>query len=203
MLWCVFAQIIEELSNWLWLFCLQPRYIQRLKAIRATLEHSEFFQKHEIIGSSLLFLHDRRHASCWLIDFAKTDTLPDDIKITHKKNWEVGNHEDGYLIGLNNIIDLFTAVAKEMDKQGSDQSSSESSGWKRKLEMSYIKVCWWNSFHSKLSFVPRYCAISPAHRERFFFFFISNEEKIIYKVVIHRDKRRGEIQAMKNIFSKW
>lgn len=92
------------------------------------MEHSEFFQKHEIIGSSLLFLHDRRHASCWLIDFAKTDTLPDDIKITHKKNWEVGNHEDGYLIGLNNIIELFTAVAKEMDKQGSDQSSSESSG---------------------------------------------------------------------------
>lgn len=109
-------------------FPLQPKYIQRLKAIRATLEHSEFFRTHEIIGSSLLFLHDRRHASCWLIDFAKTDTLPDDIKITHKKNWEVGNHEDGYLIGLNNIIDLFAAVAKEMDKQDSDQSSSESSG---------------------------------------------------------------------------
>lgn len=105
----------------------QPKYIQRLKAIRATLEHSEFFKTHEIIGSSLLFLHDRRHASCWLIDFAKTDTLPDSIRINHKQNWEVGNHEDGYLIGLNNIIDLFTIVAKELEKQGSDQSGTDSS----------------------------------------------------------------------------
>lgn len=106
---------------------LQPRYVQRLKAIRATLEHSDFFNSHEIIGSSLLFLHDRKHANCWLIDFAKTDTLPDDIKITHKKNWEVGNHEDGYLIGLNNIIDLFSSVAKEMETNESDPSHSDSS----------------------------------------------------------------------------
>lgn len=90
------------------------------------MEHSEFFKSHEIIGSSLLFLHDRKHASCWLIDFAKTGTLPNEIKITHKKNWEVGNHEDGYLIGLNNIIDLFSAVATEMEKQ--ESSISDSSG---------------------------------------------------------------------------
>jgi len=103
-----------------------PKYIQRLKAIRATLEHSEFFQTHEIIGSSLLFLHDRRQASCWLIDFAKTGPLPDHITISHKKNWEVGNHEDGYLIGLNNIIDLFSMVANEL--LDSDQNNSDSSG---------------------------------------------------------------------------
>lgn len=105
---------------------LQPKYVQRLKAIRATLEHSEFFRTHEIIGSSLLFLHDRKQASCWLIDFAKTGALPDDISITHKKNWEVGNHEDGYLIGLNNIIELFNSVATEM--QNSDRNNSDSSG---------------------------------------------------------------------------
>lgn len=93
----------------------QRKYIQRLKAIRATLEHSEFFKSHEIIGSSLLFVHDRSNASCWLIDFAKTGNLPDDIKITHKKNWEVGNHEDGYLIGLNNIIELFCSIARETE----------------------------------------------------------------------------------------
>lgn len=32
------------------------------------------------------------------------------------------------------------------------------------------KVFCWNSLHSQLSFVPRHCAISPAHRGRFFFF---------------------------------
>lgn len=77
--------------------------------------HSEFFKTHEIIGSSLLFVHDRNNASCWLIDFAKTGTLPDNIAITHKNAWEVGNHEDGYLIGLNNIIDIFCTVARETE----------------------------------------------------------------------------------------
>lgn len=85
----------------------QAKYIQRLKAIRATLECSDFFQTHEVIGSSLLFVHDRCQASVWLIDFAKTVVLPGDIKINHGSVWSVGNHEDGYLIGINNLIDIF------------------------------------------------------------------------------------------------
>ncbi|CAO1426331.1 unnamed protein product [Diamesa hyperborea] len=86
------------------------KYIQRLKAIRATLECSEFFKSHEVIGSSLLFIHDDNNTSVWLIDFAKTKSLPVNTIVTHSSKWEIGNHEDGYLIGLNNIIDLFTAV---------------------------------------------------------------------------------------------
>lgn len=82
---------------------LQPKYIQRLKAIRATLLRSDFFQTHEVIGSSLLFVHDRTQASIWMIDFAKTVSLPLDSKITHMNEWIVGNHEDGYLIGMCNV----------------------------------------------------------------------------------------------------
>lgn len=98
------------------------KYIQRLKAIRATLEHSPFFKSHEIIGSSLLFLHDRRHASCWLIDFAKTGPTPEGVEITHKKHWEVGNHEDGYLTGLNNIIEIFETLEKQMKSDSESDS---------------------------------------------------------------------------------
>lgn len=87
-----------------------PKYIQRLKAIRATLGFSEFFKRHEVIGSSLLFVHDRHHASVWLIDFAKTVVLPETVNIGHDRKWKVGNHEDGYLIGINNLIDIFTEV---------------------------------------------------------------------------------------------
>lgn len=105
----------------------QPKYIQRLKAIRATLEHSSFFKNHEIIGSSLLFLHDRRNASCWLIDFAKTEEVAEG-QITHFKDWEVGNHEDGYLIGLNNIIEIFSAILKDAEKSH-DNNLSDSSEW--------------------------------------------------------------------------
>ncbi|KAL1509111.1 hypothetical protein ABEB36_003905 [Hypothenemus hampei] len=87
-----------------------PKYIQRLKAIKATLEHSKFFETHEVIGSSLLFVHDRYNANVWLIDFAKTVKLPSDIKINHNSKWKVGNHEDGYLIGINNLIKIFMSV---------------------------------------------------------------------------------------------
>lgn len=94
-------------------FLLQPKYIQRLKAIRATLECSDFFRSHEVIGSSLLFVHDETQASVWLIDFAKTVILPEKIKIDHNSKWTVGNHEDGYLIGINNIIDFFTELLEK------------------------------------------------------------------------------------------
>lgn len=93
-----------------------PKYIQRLKAIRATLGFSEFFKRHEVIGSSLLFVHDRHHASVWLIDFAKTVVLPESVTIGHDRKWKVGNHEDGYLIGINNLIDIFTEVHEQQQQ---------------------------------------------------------------------------------------
>lgn len=89
--------------------------MQRLKAIRTTLLQSEFFRSHEVIGSSLLFVHDKRHASIWLIDFAKTIPLPADVDISHFTEWIVGNHEDGYLIGINNLIQIFEEIASHDD----------------------------------------------------------------------------------------
>lgn len=71
---------------------------------------SDFFQTHEVIGSSLLFVHDRTQASIWLIDFAKTVSLPASANITHMSEWIVGNHEDGYLIGINNLIQIFEEI---------------------------------------------------------------------------------------------
>ncbi|XP_017036326.1 inositol-trisphosphate 3-kinase B isoform X3 [Drosophila kikkawai] len=94
-----------------------PRYIQRLRAIRATLAVSEFFQSHEVIGSSLLFVHDQSHASIWLIDFAKTVELPPQLRIDHYSAWKVGNHEDGYLIGINNLIDIFVEMQAAMEAE--------------------------------------------------------------------------------------
>ncbi|KAJ8308693.1 hypothetical protein KUTeg_013567 [Tegillarca granosa] len=66
------------------------KYIRRLKAIRATQESSEFFQ----------------NASVWMIDFGKTEPLPETIKVTHRNKWVEGNHEDGYLMGLDHLISI-------------------------------------------------------------------------------------------------
>lgn len=45
-----------------------------------------------------------------MIDFAKTVVLPDNVQIDHNSIWSVGNHEDGYLIGINNLISIFEEI---------------------------------------------------------------------------------------------
>lgn len=86
-------------------------YRDRLKDIRATLEVSPFFKSHEVIGSSLLFIHDKKEqAKVWMIDFGKTTPLPEGQTLQHDVPWQEGNREDGYLSGLNNLIDILTEM---------------------------------------------------------------------------------------------
>lgn len=86
-------------------------YRDRLKDIRATLEISPFFKCHEVIGSSLLFIHDKKEqAKVWMIDFGKTTPLPEGQTLKHDVPWQEGNREDGYLSGLNNLIDILTEM---------------------------------------------------------------------------------------------
>lgn len=55
----------------------------------------------------MLFVHDQNDANIWLIDFAKTLPVPEGLVIDHGASWVVGSHEDGYLIGLDNLISIF------------------------------------------------------------------------------------------------
>lgn len=41
-----------------------------------------------------------------MIDFGKTVKVDKNIELNHKVPWKLGNHEDGYLIGLNNLINV-------------------------------------------------------------------------------------------------
>ena len=60
----------------------------------------------QVIGSSLLILYDHsNHANIWLIDFAKT-LLVEGLTMTHRAPWQVGNHEDGYLVGLDHLAEV-------------------------------------------------------------------------------------------------
>ncbi|XP_063146008.1 inositol-trisphosphate 3-kinase A isoform X2 [Candoia aspera] len=87
------------------------KYLKRLYEIRGILESSDFFKQHEVIGSSLLFVHDEgEHANVWLIDFGKTTFLPDGQILDHRIAWQEGNREDGYLFGLDNLIDILESI---------------------------------------------------------------------------------------------
>ena len=76
----------------------------------------------QVVGSSILFVYDDAAAAdggpergvavssvaAKMIDFAKTEQLPAGGRLTHTSEWEVGNREDGYLTGLDNLIEIWT-----------------------------------------------------------------------------------------------
>ena len=62
----------------------------------------------QLIGSSLLFVYDSSGLTgINMIDFGKTKELPRGIAVDHRSPWVEGNHEDGYLWGLNNLIEIW------------------------------------------------------------------------------------------------
>ncbi|KAG7333434.1 hypothetical protein KOW79_003569 [Hemibagrus wyckioides] len=86
-------------------------YLLRLEELRGVLENSEFFQTHEVVGSSLLFVHDTSGlARVWMIDFGKTVPLPPHQRLDHRTPWSEGNREDGYLWGMDNLIDILSSM---------------------------------------------------------------------------------------------
>ncbi|KAM4742683.1 LOW QUALITY PROTEIN: inositol-trisphosphate 3-kinase Cb [Anableps anableps] len=100
-------------------------YLERLKELRSDLEKSDFFKTHEVVGSSLLFVHDRSgKANVWMIDFGKTVPLPPPMALNHRTPWVEGNREDGYLWGMDNLIDILSSMLPRMPCDG-DKNSEE------------------------------------------------------------------------------
>ncbi|VDO43229.1 unnamed protein product, partial [Brugia timori] len=79
--------------------------LQRLKRLREAVQKSLFFRTHEVIGSSLLLMYDATLANVWMIDFAKSIPMEID-SVDHRREWIFGNHEDGYFVGLDNLIKI-------------------------------------------------------------------------------------------------
>ncbi|CAK6956950.1 inositol-trisphosphate 3-kinase A [Scomber scombrus] len=95
-------------------FNIIKSYLRRLTEIQQALKMSEFFKQHEVIGSSLLFIHDHTgNAQVWIIDFGKTTALPEGQTLNHDIPWQEGNREDGYLWGLENLIHTLESVSSE------------------------------------------------------------------------------------------
>uniref|UniRef100_A0A8C0BGG7 Kinase n=1 Tax=Buteo japonicus TaxID=224669 RepID=A0A8C0BGG7_9AVES len=103
----VFVEFIEGNTT------ILKKYLRRLQEIHIILESSDFFKRHEVVGSSLLFVHDGSgNANVWLIDFGKTTLLPDGQTLDHRIPWQEGNREDGYLLGLDNLIGILESITE-------------------------------------------------------------------------------------------
>ncbi|XP_075610569.1 inositol-trisphosphate 3-kinase A isoform X2 [Balearica regulorum gibbericeps] len=103
----VFVEFIEGNTT------ILKKYLKRLQEIHIILESSDFFKRHEVVGSSLLFVHDGSgNANVWLIDFGKTTLLPDGQTLDHRIPWQEGNREDGYLLGLDNLIGILESITE-------------------------------------------------------------------------------------------
>ncbi|KAM3616190.1 uncharacterized protein V6R79_013966 [Siganus canaliculatus] len=101
-------------------------YLQRLEELRSVLEQSQFFKTHEVVGSSLLFVHDATgRARVWMIDFGKTVPLPESQTLDHRTPWVEGNREDGYLWGLDNLIDIFSSMLPQQTPLEGDREDAD------------------------------------------------------------------------------
>lgn len=92
--------------------------LQKLSALHNALEASDWFAQYEFIGTSILLAYDLKSpekAGLWLIDFARVDKAPN--RLTHTVPWTPGSHEDGFLLGVRNLLTLwkeeFAAMADD------------------------------------------------------------------------------------------
>ncbi|PSN50916.1 hypothetical protein C0J52_05368 [Blattella germanica] len=63
----------------------RQRLIARLKEIRDKFEQSVYFQRHEVVGSSIFMIYDDTKVGAWIIDFAKTLPVPNGNIIKNRK----------------------------------------------------------------------------------------------------------------------
>jgi len=102
---------------------LAERVFDMLLTMHTAFENSAFVQCHECIGSSVLLVADAYgKAGVFWIDFGKTKPLPYGLEVSHRKSWEPGNHEDGILTGLDNLVLVWGDVVDILRRDPSSSS---------------------------------------------------------------------------------
>jgi len=86
--------------------------LPKLRQLRKDLETCATFQAHEFVRTSVLLVYSNATNACTvhIIDLTRVSELPPGKKINHLDEWKPGNHEDGYLVGLDNLIRTFEEV---------------------------------------------------------------------------------------------
>eukprot|EP00928_Gymnodinium_smaydae_P032089 TRINITY_DN23334_c0_g1_i1.p1 TRINITY_DN23334_c0_g1~~TRINITY_DN23334_c0_g1_i1.p1 ORF type:complete len:274 (-),score=48.22 TRINITY_DN23334_c0_g1_i1:76-897(-) len=99
--------------------------VDELRSMLAALEESSCVAQHEFIGTSVLLIADAHgHAGVSWIDFAKTHLVSDDLKLSHRSPWTMGNHEDGILMGLENLVEVVEVAQRGLQLRSRRSSNS-------------------------------------------------------------------------------
>lgn len=110
------SEVYETIARFLLPNSNSDELLERLKQIRRYIEKSKFFQGHEVVGSSIFIVYDENKSGIWLIDFAKSRKLNENVKIDHRSPWIPGNCEEGLLYGIDQLIDIFDGILKDRFK---------------------------------------------------------------------------------------
>merc|ERR1712217_21212 len=93
------------------------KLLAELQELKVTMLISPFVREHSFVASSLLFVTEASpieakttHAGVFLVDFSRLSQVPEGITLNHRSPWQLGNHEDGLFIGLDNMIRCFEEV---------------------------------------------------------------------------------------------
>jgi len=84
----------------------------QIRELIAALEHSDWFMSRAVVMASLLLVYDADPASglqearARIIDLTHCKKLEEGETITHRLPYERGNHEEGFLTGLDNLLSV-------------------------------------------------------------------------------------------------
>ena len=81
----------------------------------------------QLVGSSLLFVYDDTHCNVTVLDYGKTVPHKDPLQHDIPYEYPTDSHEEGYLIGLDNIIDILSKADLGTGPPPHDAESSEES----------------------------------------------------------------------------
>jgi hypothetical protein len=85
----------------------------------SALSTCDAFMRHAFIRTSILLIYsdETNEATVNMIDLSRAYAAG--RRLTHTQAWAPGNHEDGYLTGLDNLIRVFEdLIAQVGDKEG-------------------------------------------------------------------------------------
>jgi len=99
------VEISDLLKSFISNTIIKKKYLNRLQEIETLCLQSTFFHRHQLVGTSLLFVNDDVNGNIWMIDFGKSFKSDGE-----NGSMDYARRKNGYMEGLRNIITLIENI---------------------------------------------------------------------------------------------